>query len=167
MTEELKEEQSRSKSLEEKLHDAEQLAALASRNSSPDHSAVGNNSAHLSLPLTPTESPPTVSPAPQPSPTPSGLPPPPPAPPPPPVDFLLSTKNFFMGKSGDGPKKDVPKPRVNLKTVNWQKLSEKQLEGTIWKELKDEELYKVLDLTEIDALFATAGPKDRVRLLLL
>ena len=51
-------------------------------------------------------------------------------------------------------KKDVPPSSVPLKCFNWTKISETKVGGTIWTELDEAKLYKVIDLGEFDKLFS-------------
>lgn len=83
----------------------------------------------------------------------------PPAPPPPPAPGYLSSKKY--DRKEDVPKKAIPKPRIPLKTINWHKLTHKQTEGTVWAEMHEEELYDILDLAEIEHVFAS-GVKNAV-----
>ena len=106
--------------------------------------------------LTPPDSPPTTSPAPPPAPPapPLNLPPPPP---PLPLGGLMKNSKPSNVKK----RAWVPKPSVGLKTVNWSRLSpEKTGEGTVWASVKDKDVYKVLDMTEIEARFATGLAKS-------
>ena len=51
-------------------------------------------------------------------------------------------------------KKDVPPSSVPLKCFNWTKIPDTKVVGTIWTELDEAKLYKVLDLCEFDRLFS-------------
>uniref|UniRef100_A0A7N6AT08 Dishevelled associated activator of morphogenesis 1b n=1 Tax=Anabas testudineus TaxID=64144 RepID=A0A7N6AT08_ANATE len=97
------------------------------------------------------------SPSPHPPPPP---PPPPPggppafgsapfAPPPPPGALVLTAQ-----------KKNIPQPTNPLKSFNWSKLPE--LEGTIWKEIDDLKVFKVLDLEDFQRTFS-AYQKPQVK----
>ncbi|KAI5101979.1 disheveled-associated activator of morphogenesis 1 isoform X2 [Silurus meridionalis] len=86
--------------------------------------------------------------------TPGGIPPPPPPPPPPgapppPPGLLFGS----LGSSGQK-KKDIPQPSNPLKSFNWAKLNENKLEGTLWTELDDIKIFKVLDLEDIERTFS-------------
>ncbi|KAI7800302.1 disheveled-associated activator of morphogenesis 1b isoform X2 [Triplophysa rosa] len=88
---------------------------------------------------------------PPPPPPPPGGPPPPPgrppfgmAPPPPP--------GAPVGPSLK--KKSIPQPTNPLKSFNWAKLSENKLEGTVWAEVDDSKVFKILDLTDIEKTFS-------------
>ena len=83
----------------------------------------------------------------------SKLPPPPPPPPlngpppPPPPGGLRLDKPVLV-------KKDVPPSSVPLKCFNWTKIPDTKVAGTIWNELDEAKLYKVIDLGEFDQLFS-------------
>ena len=83
----------------------------------------------------------------------SKLPPPPPPPPlngpppPPPPGGLRLDKPVLV-------KKDVPPSSVPLKCFNWTKIPDAKVAGTIWNELDEAKLYKVIDLSEFDQLFS-------------
>ncbi|XP_034713561.1 disheveled-associated activator of morphogenesis 1-like [Etheostoma cragini] len=86
------------------------------------------------------------------------LPPPPPPPPPggppgfggaplaPPLPLGLSL--------GPAQKKNIPQPSNPLKSFNWSKLPENKINGTIWKEIDDVKVFKVLDLDELQKTFS-------------
>ncbi|XP_065113237.1 disheveled-associated activator of morphogenesis 1b isoform X1 [Paramisgurnus dabryanus] len=94
--------------------------------------------------------PPGAAMMPPPPPPPPGGPPPPPgrapfgmAPPPPGAPVGPSLK-----------KKSIPQPTNPLKSFNWSKLPENKLEGTVWAEVDDGKVFKVLDLTDIEKTFS-------------
>uniref|UniRef100_A0A8C2L1X7 Dishevelled associated activator of morphogenesis 1b n=1 Tax=Cyprinus carpio TaxID=7962 RepID=A0A8C2L1X7_CYPCA len=87
---------------------------------------------------------------PPPPPPPPGGPPPPPgrppfsaAPPPPGAPMGPSLK-----------KKSIPQPSNPLKSFNWAKLSENKLEGTVWADIDDSKVFKILDLVDIEKTFS-------------
>ncbi|XDV42026.1 hypothetical protein PO909_010778 [Leuciscus waleckii] len=87
---------------------------------------------------------------PPPPPPPPGGPPPPPgrppfggAPPPPGGPMGPSLK-----------KKNIPQPSNPLKSFNWAKLSENKLEGTVWTDVDDSKVFKILDLVDIEKTFS-------------
>ncbi|XP_071399371.1 disheveled-associated activator of morphogenesis 1 isoform X3 [Centroberyx affinis] len=93
---------------------------------------------------------PPLPPPPPPPPPPPGGPPPPPgmapfAPPPPPPGAPLGTVQK---------KKNIPQPANPLKSFNWSKLSENKIEGTIWTEVDDLKVFKVLDLEDFQKTFS-------------
>uniref|UniRef100_A0A8B9JM19 Disheveled-associated activator of morphogenesis 1 n=1 Tax=Astyanax mexicanus TaxID=7994 RepID=A0A8B9JM19_ASTMX len=51
-------------------------------------------------------------------------------------------------------KKNIPQPSNPLKSFNWAKLSENKLEGTVWAEMDDSRVFKILDLTDIEKTFS-------------
>ncbi|KPP69073.1 disheveled-associated activator of morphogenesis 1-like [Scleropages formosus] len=51
-------------------------------------------------------------------------------------------------------KKNTPQPSNPLKSFNWAKLSENKLEGTVWAEVDDQKVFKVLDLDDIEKTFS-------------
>ncbi|KAJ0060838.1 hypothetical protein NL108_001693 [Boleophthalmus pectinirostris] len=81
----------------------------------------------------------------------SGGPPPPPGrppigggiPPPPGAPLGPSLK-----------KKNIPQPTNALKSFNWSKLAENKLEGTVWMEVDDAKVFKILDLEDIEKTFS-------------
>jgi len=83
--------------------------------------------------------------------TPPPPPPPPlnggPPPPPPPGLSMMQTPKPVI-------KKDVPPSSVPLKCFNWTKIPDTKVVGTIWTELDEAKLYKVIDLGEFDRLFS-------------
>ncbi|CAN9507366.1 unnamed protein product [Ophioblennius macclurei] len=90
------------------------------------------------------------APPPPPPPPPPGCPPPPPGcpplggiPPPPGAPLGLSLK-----------RKNIPQPSNPLKSFNWSKLAENKLEGTVWTEVDDAKVFKVLDLEDIEKTFS-------------
>ncbi|KAJ8411744.1 hypothetical protein AAFF_G00153820 [Aldrovandia affinis] len=94
--------------------------------------------------------PPPPGGVPPPPPPPPGGPPPPPglppfggAPPPPGAPLGLGFK-----------KKNIPQPSNPLKSFNWAKLAENKLEGTLWTEVDDIKVFKVLDLEDIEKTFS-------------
>lgn len=85
----------------------------------------------------------------------SKMPPPPPPPPlagpppPPPPGFPCAIQ-----PPKPVAKKDVPPSSVPLKCFNWTKIPDTKVAGTIWTELDEAKLYKVIDLGEFDKLFS-------------
>uniref|UniRef100_A0A3Q3AYT7 Dishevelled associated activator of morphogenesis 1b n=1 Tax=Kryptolebias marmoratus TaxID=37003 RepID=A0A3Q3AYT7_KRYMA len=70
-------------------------------------------------------------------------PPPPGVPPPPGAPLGPSLK-----------KKNTPQPANPLKSFNWSKLAENKLEGTVWMDVDDTRVFKVLDLVDIERTFS-------------
>ncbi|XP_071505919.1 disheveled-associated activator of morphogenesis 2-like [Diadema antillarum] len=99
------------------------------------------------------------APPPPPPPFPGGGPPPPPPPgfpggPPPPPGVPGPPP---MGGMMPAKKKDLPKPSNPLKSFNWSKLQ--RIEGTIWQDLDDLKVIKMLDLPEFDSKFSAYQKK--------
>ncbi|KAL7872775.1 hypothetical protein AOLI_G00118460 [Acnodon oligacanthus] len=94
---------------------------------------------------------------PQPPPPPGGAPPPPPPPPPggPPPPPGLPPFGAPPLPGGPGvKKKNIPQPSNPLKSFNWTKLNETKLEGTLWMDMDDVKVFKVLDLEDIERTFS-------------
>eukprot|EP00064_Thunnus_orientalis_P005942 superscaffoldBa00000599_g5956 len=100
---------------------------------------------------------------PPPPPPPGGMMPPPPPPPPPPggpppppgrppVGGIPPPPGAPLGPSLK--KKTVPQPANPLKSFNWSKLAENKLEGTVWMEVDDAKVFKILDLEDIEKTFS-------------
>ncbi|XP_060018776.1 disheveled-associated activator of morphogenesis 2 [Lagenorhynchus albirostris] len=106
------------------------------------------------LPPPPPPLPFTCCPPPPPPPLPPGGPPTPPGAPP----------CFSMGlplppdpfPSSDVPlrKKCVPQPSHPLKSFNWVKLNEERVPGTIWNEIDDMQVFRILDLEDFEKMFS-------------
>uniref|UniRef100_A0A8C7TKJ8 Dishevelled associated activator of morphogenesis 1a n=1 Tax=Oncorhynchus mykiss TaxID=8022 RepID=A0A8C7TKJ8_ONCMY len=90
---------------------------------------------------------------PPPPPPPGGMPPPPPpppgGPPPPPGMGPPPPPGAPMGP---GLKKNIPQPTNPLKSFNWAKLN--KLEGTVWTDVDDIKVFKILDLEDIEKTFS-------------
>uniref|UniRef100_A0A669B676 Dishevelled associated activator of morphogenesis 1b n=1 Tax=Oreochromis niloticus TaxID=8128 RepID=A0A669B676_ORENI len=100
---------------------------------------------------------------PPPPPPPGGMMPPPPPPPPPPggpppppglplIGGIPPPPGAPLGSSLK--KKNIPQPSNPLKSFNWSKLAENKLEGTVWTEVDDAKVFKVLDLDDIERTFS-------------
>ncbi|XP_029098755.1 disheveled-associated activator of morphogenesis 2 isoform X2 [Monodon monoceros] len=106
------------------------------------------------LPPPPPPPPLPCCPPPPPPPLPPGGPPTPPGAPP----------CFSMGlplppdpfPSSDVPlrKKCVPQPSHPLKSFNWVKLNEERVPGTIWNEIDDMQVFRILDLVDFEKMFS-------------
>ncbi|PAV60507.1 hypothetical protein WR25_25519 [Diploscapter pachys] len=75
-----------------------------------------------------------------------------PAPPPPPAIATLGRKP----ENKEAVRK-VPQPKGPLKTLNWTKIPMDKVKGTVWDGIEDEKLYKQLDLSEIEQVFAASS----------
>ncbi|XP_076872972.1 disheveled-associated activator of morphogenesis 1b isoform X2 [Brachyhypopomus gauderio] len=99
---------------------------------------------------------------PPPPPPPCGAMMPPPPPPPPGGPPPLPGRPPLCGPPPPpgapvGPalkKKNIPQPSNPLKSFNWAKLSENKLEGTVWTEVDDSKVFKILDLVDIEKTFS-------------
>ncbi|TRY94949.1 hypothetical protein DNTS_013098 [Danionella cerebrum] len=114
-------------------------------------------------PLLPPPPPPgggMMMPPPPPPPTGSGMMPPPPPPPPggppppgrPPFSGPPPPPGAPIGPSMK--KKNIPQPANPLKSFNWSKLPENKLDGTVWAEVDDSKVFKILDLVDIEKTFS-------------
>uniref|UniRef100_A0AAR2JJT2 Dishevelled associated activator of morphogenesis 1b n=1 Tax=Pygocentrus nattereri TaxID=42514 RepID=A0AAR2JJT2_PYGNA len=84
-------------------------------------------------------------------------PPPPPGGPPPPLGRPPLGGPPPPPGAPVGPalkKKNIPQPSNPLKSFNWAKLSENKLEGTVWAEVDDGKVFKILDLADIEKTFS-------------
>ncbi|KAK2825822.1 hypothetical protein Q5P01_020036 [Channa striata] len=134
-----------------KLHVAAlstQLQQLASTSSVPGGPPVSSGGLPLPHCVSTIPFPPLSPPPPLPPPPPPGGPQmfggAPFAPPPPPPGAPIAIAQ----------KKNIPQPTNPLKSFNWSKLPENKLEGTIWKEIDDLKVFKVLDLEEFQKTFS-------------
>ncbi|KAM4542826.1 disheveled-associated activator of morphogenesis 1-like [Odontesthes bonariensis] len=121
------------------------LQQLSSASSVPGGPPLPSGSVVPPVPLSSTSTP---HPAPPPPPPPPGgpsvfgiAPPPPPPPPGAPLETGQRRKN-------------IPLPSHPLKSFNWSKLPENKLEGTIWEEIDDLKVFRVLDLEEFQSTFS-------------
>ncbi|KAM6915388.1 disheveled-associated activator of morphogenesis 1b isoform 1-T2 [Xenentodon cancila] len=100
---------------------------------------------------------------PPPPPPPGGMMPPPPPPPPPPggpppppgrppIGGVPPPPGAPLGPSLK--KKNVPQPSNPLKSFNWSKIAENKLEGTVWMDVDDARVFKILDLEDIEKTFS-------------
>nr|XP_033504665.1 disheveled-associated activator of morphogenesis 1-like isoform X2 [Epinephelus lanceolatus] len=100
---------------------------------------------------------------PPPPPPPGGMMPPPPPPPPPPggpppppgrppIGGIPPPPGAPLGPSLK--KKNIPQPANALKSFNWAKLAENKLEGTVWMDVDDARVFKILDLEDIEKTFS-------------
>ncbi|NWH73243.1 DAAM2 protein, partial [Piaya cayana] len=105
----------------------------------------------------------SLLPPPPPPPLPGGCPPPPPPPPPPPggpppppgpppLDGVMPPPGAPLGFALK--KKSIPQPTNALKSFNWSKLPENKLAGTVWTNIDDTKVYKILDLEDLERTFS-------------
>ncbi|XP_077017828.1 disheveled-associated activator of morphogenesis 2 isoform X2 [Tamandua tetradactyla] len=91
-------------------------------------------------------------------------PPPPPLPPSGPPTPPGAPPCFSMGlplppdpfPSSNTPlrKKHVPQPSHPLKSFNWVKLNEERVPGTVWNEIDDMQIFRILDLEDFEKMFS-------------
>lgn len=106
------------------------------------------------LPPPPPPLPFACCPPPPPPPLPPGGPPTPPGAPPcfgmglplPPEPFPSSDTLLR--------KKCVPQPSHPLKSFNWVKLNEERVPGTVWNEIDDMQVFRILDLEDFEKMFS-------------
>uniref|UniRef100_A0A8C3LT84 Dishevelled associated activator of morphogenesis 1 n=1 Tax=Chrysolophus pictus TaxID=9089 RepID=A0A8C3LT84_CHRPC len=89
-------------------------------------------------------------PPPPPPPPPPGGPPPPPGPPP--LDGVMPPPGAPLGFAFK--KKSIPQPTNALKSFNWSKLPENKLAGTVWTDIDDAKVFKILDLEDLERTFS-------------
>ncbi|NWU67911.1 DAAM2 protein, partial [Pterocles burchelli] len=51
-------------------------------------------------------------------------------------------------------KKSIPQPTNALKSFNWSKLPENKLAGTVWTDIDDTRVFKILDLEDLERTFS-------------
>ncbi|KFO85170.1 Disheveled-associated activator of morphogenesis 1, partial [Buceros rhinoceros silvestris] len=83
-------------------------------------------------------------------PPPPGGPPPPPGPPP--LDGVMPPPGAPLGLTLK--KKSIPQPTNALKSFNWSKLPENKLAGTVWTDIDDSKVFKILDLEDLERTFS-------------
>uniref|UniRef100_A0A8C3LN13 Dishevelled associated activator of morphogenesis 1 n=1 Tax=Chrysolophus pictus TaxID=9089 RepID=A0A8C3LN13_CHRPC len=79
-----------------------------------------------------------------------GGPPPPPGPPP--LDGVMPPPGAPLGFAFK--KKSIPQPTNALKSFNWSKLPENKLAGTVWTDIDDAKVFKILDLEDLERTFS-------------
>nr|XP_020014573.1 disheveled-associated activator of morphogenesis 2 isoform X2 [Castor canadensis] len=94
-------------------------------------------------------------PPPPPPPLPPGGPPTPPGAPPC-FGMSLPVPPQDPFHSSDIPlrKKRVPQPSHPLKSFNWVKLNEERVPGTVWNEIDDMQVFRILDLEDFEKMFS-------------
>uniref|UniRef100_A0A673XCR8 Dishevelled associated activator of morphosis 1 n=1 Tax=Salmo trutta TaxID=8032 RepID=A0A673XCR8_SALTR len=168
MKEKLEKESSEHKQVKQQVADlSAQLHDLSTR---PNPSVPGGPPFIPGAPGGPTAPPPMqAGMIPAPLPLTQGMPPPPPPPPPPPggpppppgmAPFgLPPPPGAPMGPGLK--KKNIPQPSNPLKSFNWAKLN--KLEGTVWTDVDDINVFKILDLEDIEKTFS-AYQRQQVQL---
>uniref|UniRef100_A0A665UT97 Dishevelled associated activator of morphogenesis 1b n=1 Tax=Echeneis naucrates TaxID=173247 RepID=A0A665UT97_ECHNA len=108
---------------------------------------------------------------PPPPPPPGGMIPPPPPPPPPPGGPPPPPGRAPMGGIPPPPgaplgpslkKKNIPQPSNPLKSFNWSKLN--KLEGTVWMDVDDGKVFKILDLEDLEKTFSAYQRQQVLRM---
>ncbi|XP_025407698.1 disheveled-associated activator of morphogenesis 1 isoform X3 [Sipha flava] len=117
------------------------LEAMLSNGSLPDDAKV-NFTASMPIPPPPPPMAKTRGPAPPPAP-PLQLPQPN-FPPPPGCPPQLSSKQRSV---------EIPKPSAPLKSLNWAKLPETKVAGTVWADIDEGKMYSIIDFETVDKLF--------------
>ncbi|XP_038047019.1 disheveled-associated activator of morphogenesis 1-A-like [Patiria miniata] len=140
---------------------AELKAMIASGKLGPNISLSDDDKLKTGALKSPT--PPSGGPPPPPPPMAPFAPPPPPgmgppAPPPPPGSGGAPPPPGMGGMMGK--KKNYPKPSNPLKSFNWAKLPDLQLQGTIWTDLDEMKILKIMDLAEFDKVFSAYQKVD-------
>lgn len=105
----------------------------------------------------------SMMPPPPPPPPPPGGPPPPPGRPP--IGGIPPPPGAPLGSSLK--KKNIPQPCNPLKSFNWSKLAENKLEGTVWMDVDDAKVFKILDLEDIEKTFSAYQRQQVLRMRLL
>ncbi|KAI6237903.1 hypothetical protein M3Y95_00313600 [Aphelenchoides besseyi] len=138
--------------LENRLSDLQDGLSLSSFSRSSDLSSQPSDPCcHSPTPtISSTSSLPPVKP-------PSSLPLPPP--PPPSAAQLRSLGGPILNPTA--PKKKVPKPNGQVKSLNWTAIPHTKIDGTVWENIGDEKLYDHFDLEDLSNNFAsTKDPVD-------
>ena len=55
----------------------------------------------------------------------------------------------------------VPTPSKPLRSLNWSKLPDSRINGTVFSDLDESRLYKFMDLEDIDRTFDSSAAKVR------
>lgn len=136
------------------LHELNRRAVCASVPGGPSPGAPGGPFPSSGLgSLLPPPPPPLFSGGvlpPPPPPLPPGGPPPPPGPPP--LGGILPPPGAPVSLTLK--KKNIPQPTNALKSFNWSKLPENKLDGTVWTEIDDSKVFKILDLEDLERTFS-------------
>uniref|UniRef100_A0A8D0NUD3 Disheveled-associated activator of morphogenesis 2 n=1 Tax=Sus scrofa TaxID=9823 RepID=A0A8D0NUD3_PIG len=106
------------------------------------------------LPPPPPPLPFACCPPPPPPPLPPGGPPTPPGAPPCFSMGLALPPDPFPSSDIPLRKKCVPQPSHPLKSFNWVKLNEERVPGTVWNEIDDTQVFRILDLEDFEKMFS-------------
>ncbi|XP_035151449.1 disheveled-associated activator of morphogenesis 2 isoform X8 [Callithrix jacchus] len=106
------------------------------------------------LPPPPPPLPFACCPPPPPPPLPPGGPPIPPGAPPCLGMGLPLPQDPYPSSDVPLRKKRVPQPSHPLKSFNWVKLNEERVPGTVWNEIDDMQVFRILDLEDFEKMFS-------------
>uniref|UniRef100_A0A8D1Y9G8 Disheveled-associated activator of morphogenesis 2 n=1 Tax=Sus scrofa TaxID=9823 RepID=A0A8D1Y9G8_PIG len=106
------------------------------------------------LPPPPPPLPFACCPPPPPPPLPPGGPPTPPGAPPCFSMGLALPPDPFPSSDIPLRKKCVPQPSHPLKSFNWVKLNEERVPGTVWNEIDETQVFRILDLEDFEKMFS-------------
>ncbi|XP_030651644.1 disheveled-associated activator of morphogenesis 2 isoform X3 [Nomascus leucogenys] len=106
------------------------------------------------LPPPPPPLPFACCPPPPPPPLPPGGPPTPPGAPPCLGMGLPLPQDPYPSSDVPLRKKHVPQPSHPLKSFNWVKLNEERVPGTVWNEIDDMQVFRILDLEDFEKMFS-------------
>ncbi|XP_070101632.1 disheveled-associated activator of morphogenesis 2 isoform X1 [Equus caballus] len=118
------------------------------------------------LPPPPPPLPFVCCPPPPPPPLPPGGPPTPPGAPPCFSMGLPLPPDPFPSSETPLRKKCVPQPSHPLKSFNWVKLNEERVPGTVWNEIDDMQVFRILDLEDFEKMFSAYQRHQRDELIL-
>ncbi|XP_034377413.1 disheveled-associated activator of morphogenesis 2 isoform X4 [Arvicanthis niloticus] len=93
-------------------------------------------------------------PPPPPPPLPPGGPPIPPGAPPCFSSGPPQPHDPFTSNEAPLRKKRIPQPSHPLKSFNWVKLNEERVSGTVWNEIDDSQVFRILDLEDFEKMFS-------------
>ncbi|XP_005359738.1 disheveled-associated activator of morphogenesis 2 isoform X3 [Microtus ochrogaster] len=106
------------------------------------------------LPPPPPPLPFACCPPPPPPPLPPGGPPIPPGAPPCFSSGMPLPQDPYPSNDAPLRKKRTPQPSHPLKSFNWVKLNEERVSGTVWNEIDDMKVFRILDLEDFEKMFS-------------
>ncbi|XP_038197478.1 disheveled-associated activator of morphogenesis 2 [Arvicola amphibius] len=106
------------------------------------------------LPPPPPPLPFACCPPPPPPPLPPGGPPIPPGAPPCFSSGMPLPQDPYPSNDAPLRKKRTPQPSHPLKSFNWVKLNEERVSGTVWSDIDDMEVFRILDLEDFEKMFS-------------
>ncbi|KAM7318541.1 hypothetical protein ACRRTK_021653 [Alexandromys fortis] len=106
------------------------------------------------LPPPPPPLPFACCPPPPPPPLPPGGPPIPPGAPPCFNSGMPLPQDPYPSNDAPLRKKRTPQPSHPLKSFNWVKLNEERVSGTVWNEIDDMKVFRILDLEDFEKMFS-------------